>query len=72
MKRKPFSEEIRDVVRRSGRTCNNLSNAMNTDRSVLTRFMNNGTGMSTKVLDRLAELLDLHVVVGSKRDSAGK
>jgi hypothetical protein len=29
-------------------------------------------GMSTKVLDRLAEVLDLHLVVESKNESAGK
>jgi ribosome-binding protein aMBF1 (putative translation factor) len=72
MKRKPFSEEIRDAVRRSGRNNSNLSNAMNTQRSVLYRFMKYEAGMSTKVLDRLAEVLDLHVVVGSNRARAGK
>jgi hypothetical protein len=45
---------------------------MNTDRSVLSRFMNSGSGMSSKVLDRLAEVLDLHLVVGSKNGSAAK
>jgi hypothetical protein len=72
MKRKPFSEEIRDAVRRSGRNNNNLSNAMNTGRNVLHRFMNYERGMSTKVLDRLAEVLDLHVADGSETESAGK
>jgi hypothetical protein len=70
MKRKSFSEEIRDAVRRSGRNNSNLSNAMNTNRSMRYRFMNYETGISTKVLDRLAEVLDFHVVVGSARKSA--
>jgi hypothetical protein len=73
MKRRSFSEEIRDAIRRSGRNCNDLSNAMNADRTSLYRFMSDKKkGISTKVLDRLAEVLDLHVVVGSEKVSAGK
>ena len=72
MKRRSFSEQIRDAVRRSGRNNNDLSNAMNTVPTVLHRFMKNGRGVTTTVLDRLAEVLDLHVVVGSKRKGGGK
>jgi hypothetical protein len=67
MKRKSFSEEIRDAIRRSGRNNNNLSNAIKTNRSLLYRFMNYEKGLSTKTLDRLAEVLDLHVVTGPER-----
>jgi len=73
MKRKTFSEEIRDAIRRSGRNCNDLANAMNADRTSLYRFTTDKKkGISTKVLDRLAEVLDLHVVMGPERKSAGK
>jgi hypothetical protein len=57
MKRKSFAEEIRDAIRRSGRNCSDLSNAMNTNRSMLYRFMNYETGISTKVLDRFRRFL---------------
>jgi hypothetical protein len=39
---------------------------MNAVPTVLHRFMNKQTGMTTTLLDRLAKVLDLRVVVGSK------
>lgn len=67
MARKPFSEEIRDAIKRSGRTNYDLAREMNVVPSTLWRFTQGHCGISTEKLDKLAEVLDLHVVAGSKR-----
>jgi transcriptional regulator with XRE-family HTH domain len=66
MRRKPFSEEIRDAVRQSGRTNYDIAKAMNIAPSTLWRFVHGQCGMSIEKLDRLAEALDLHVAVGTE------
>jgi len=67
MARKPLSEEIRDAIRRSGRSNYDMAREMNVAPSTLWRFAQGQCGISTEKLDKLAEALDLHVVVGSKR-----
>jgi transcriptional regulator with XRE-family HTH domain len=67
MERKAFSQQIREAVRQSGRTNYDLARAMNVAPSTLSRFVRGQNGISLERLDRLAELLDLHVVVGRKR-----
>ena len=67
MERIPFSEQVRDAVRRSGRTNYDIAKSMNVDPSTLWRFVQGQTGISTEKLDRLADVLDLHVKVGHKR-----
>jgi transcriptional regulator with XRE-family HTH domain len=67
MIRTPFSEEIRDAVRKSGRTHYDLAKAMNVAPSTVYRFAHGESGLSMALLDRLADALDLHVVVGRKR-----
>ena len=64
MERKSFSDEIRDAVRRCGRSNYDLADDMNVARSILSRFVHGQGGISTEKLDKLAEVLDLHVVVG--------
>jgi transcriptional regulator with XRE-family HTH domain len=66
MRRKPFSDEIRDAVRRSGRTNYDIAKAMNIAPSTLWRFVHGQCGMSIEKLDRLAEALDLHVAGGTE------
>lgn len=60
MKRKAFSDEIRDVVRKSGRTNYSLAAEMKTSPSTLWRFSTGKGGLSLELLDRLAVILDLH------------
>ena len=67
MERKPFSEEIREAFRQSGRTNYDVAKAMNVAPSTLWRFVQGQCGISTEKLDKLAEALDLHVTVGRKR-----
>ena len=67
MTRKLFSEEIRDAIRRCGRSNYDLAREMNVAPSTLWRFAQGQCGISTEKLDKLAEVLDLHVAVGSKR-----
>jgi hypothetical protein len=66
MEPKSFSDEIRNAVRRSGRTNNSIAAAMGIAPSVLHRFMR-GSGLTTVTLDRLAKVLDLHVTVEQKK-----
>ena len=66
MRRTPFSDEIREAVRKSGRTGYDVAKAMNVAPSTLHRFVHGQCGLSLALLDRLAEALDLHVVIGRK------
>ena len=67
MGRKPFTEQIREAIRHSGRTNYDIAKTMNVAPSTLWRFAQGECGMSVEKLDKLAEALDLHVVVGRKR-----
>ncbi len=67
MECKPFTEQIREAIRQSGRTNYEIAKAMNIAPSTLWRFAQGQSGMSTEKLDKLAEALDLHVTVGRKR-----
>jgi hypothetical protein len=66
MRRKSFSDEIRDAVRRSGRSNYAIATEMGVCPSTLLRFTKGQTGLSLALLDRLAEVLDLHATVGRK------
>jgi transcriptional regulator with XRE-family HTH domain len=66
MKRTPFSDEIRQAARKTGRSTYALAKAMGVGPPTLWRFLEGKNGMSLALLDRLAETLDLHVVVGRK------
>jgi plasmid maintenance system antidote protein VapI len=67
MRQKSFSEQIREAVLQSGRTGYDIAKEMNVAPSTLHRFVHNESGLSQELFDRLAEALDLHVTVGSKR-----
>jgi hypothetical protein len=67
MKRKPLSDEIREAIHKSGRSCYDVAWEMNVATSTVWRFAEGKSGLSLALLDRLAEVLDLHVIVGQKR-----
>jgi transcriptional regulator with XRE-family HTH domain len=67
MERKSFSDEIRDAVRDCGRSIYDLAREADVTRSQLWRFAHGHGGITTENLDMLAKVLDLHIVVGSKR-----
>jgi plasmid maintenance system antidote protein VapI len=68
MERTPLSQEIRNAVRRSGRTVYGIAREMRVSPSTLHRFVHGTSGLSQELLDRLADALDLHVTVGRKRE----
>ncbi len=63
---KLFCDEIRDAVRQSGMTNYRVAAEMRVATSVVHRFMKGGS-ISARSLDKLAQVLDLHVRVGSKK-----
>jgi transcriptional regulator with XRE-family HTH domain len=63
----PLSDEIREAVRRSGRTNYDIARDMNVTPPTLWRFTQGQSGLSLALLDRLAEALDLHITVGRRR-----
>ena len=63
--RTQFSEEIRQAIRDSGMYMFEVAKAVRIAPSALSRFMSGERGLQIHTLDRLAELLDLHVVSGS-------
>jgi plasmid maintenance system antidote protein VapI len=67
MERIPFSEQIREAVRSSGRSAYDIARELNTATSTITRFIHGETALSLAMLDKLAQALDLHVVVKQKR-----
>ena len=64
-KRKRFSEQLRAAVDASGRSRYRISKQLGVTEGAMSRFMAGG-GLSFDTLDRLAELLDLHVTTGAK------
>jgi plasmid maintenance system antidote protein VapI len=67
MKRIPLSDQIRQAVRESGRSGYDIAKEMNVAPSTLHRFVHGTSGLSQELLDRLADALDLHVIVGTRR-----
>ena len=61
-----FTDQIREAIRRSGRTNHAIARDMGVAPSVIHRFMN-GTGLETPTLDRLARVLGLRVVVDKRK-----
>jgi transcriptional regulator with XRE-family HTH domain len=62
-----LSDEIRDAVRKSGWTCYRIAQVTGISQATLSRFMNGKTGISLEYLDRIGELIGIHVVVKSKK-----
>ena len=66
-KRVPFSEEIRRAVRDCGLTRYRICKEIGITQPTMTRFMQGTGGLSITTLDKLAALLDLHVIAGDRR-----
>jgi transcriptional regulator with XRE-family HTH domain len=66
MRRKPLSDEIREEIRKSGRSGYDIAREMGVSHSTIWRFANGKNGLSLALLDRLADVLDLHAVVGRR------
>jgi hypothetical protein len=66
MRRKSFSDQLRDAVNASGMSRYAICNAIGLNQSNMSRFMNKKGGLSMTVLDGLADLLGLDVVTRAK------
>ena len=61
-----FTDQIREAIRRSGRTNYAIAKDMGVAASVVHRFMH-GTGLESPTLDRLARVLRLRVAVDERK-----
>jgi hypothetical protein len=58
-KKHPFSEQLRQAIERSDKTRYRISLETDIAQSILSRFVNQGAGLSMESVDRLVECLDL-------------
>ena len=70
-KRLLLSDELRREVDASGLSRYRICRELGLAESTLSRFMSGERGLTMKCLDRLAALLDLHVVVGKRPKKKG-
>ena len=70
--RKSLSAEIRATVDASGLTRYRIAKELGIAESTMSRFMSGKGGLSMDYLDRLADLLGLHIRVEPKADGKGE
>jgi plasmid maintenance system antidote protein VapI len=63
MGHKKLSDEIRDAVNASGMSRYAICKTLGIAEATMSRFMNDKGGLSMEFIDRLADLLGLHMVV---------
>jgi plasmid maintenance system antidote protein VapI len=63
MGHKKLSDEIREAVNASGMSRYAICKTLGIAEATMSRFMNGKGGLSMEFIDRLAELLGLHMVV---------
>ena len=62
--RKTLSEQIRQAAITSGTSQSRLAIALGMSRATMSRFISGKRGLSMENLDALADVLDLHIIVG--------
>jgi plasmid maintenance system antidote protein VapI len=72
MAHKRMSDEIRDAVNASGMSRYAIAKALGVAESTMSRFVNGKGGLSMEYLDRLADLIGLHIVVKPAKKQGGK
>ena len=63
-RRKLISDEIRDAINNSGKTHLQICKEIELVQPAMSKFMTGRAGLPMSVLERLADVLDLHIVVG--------
>jgi hypothetical protein len=58
---KLFSEQLRKAIRQSGRTCYSIWKETGIDEGQLSRFMNDKGGLQQSNIDKVCELLGVHL-----------
>ena len=72
-KRIRLTDEIRQAIDQCGLSRYAICKSIEMDQSVMSRFMNDpAAGLSAEMLNRLADLLDLHVRAGRKPQAKTK
>jgi DNA transposition AAA+ family ATPase len=60
--RKPLSDELREAVERSGLSRYSIWQQTGIDQGSLSKFMDGERGLGMESIDKLADLLGLHIV----------
>ena len=72
LKRIKLSDQIRQAVDSSGISQYRLSKEVRISKTSLSRFMRGERGLTLQALDRLADFLELEIVIRPKDRSKGK
>lgn len=65
-KRKTLSDELRDAVEQSGLTRYAIWQETGIDQGTMSKFMAGNRGLSIESIDKLADLLGLHIVIDAE------
>jgi transcriptional regulator with XRE-family HTH domain len=71
-KRSSLGDEIRAAVNSSGMSRNQICKAGGIDPAIMSRFMAGTVGMQLSRLEAVADVLDLHIIVGTAKTTDGK
>jgi transcriptional regulator with XRE-family HTH domain len=73
-RKRPFSQQIRDVIEARGLTLAELGGLTGVDPTIIGRFLKAERGLSAESLDKIAAALDLRVIetAGAKPRKKGK
>jgi len=71
-KRKPLSDELREAVERSGLSRYSIWQQTGIDQGTLCKFMAGDRGLSIESIDKLADLLGLHICTSDAEPSRPK
>jgi hypothetical protein len=70
--RKPLSDELREAVERSGLSRYSIWQQTGIDQGTLCKFMAGDRGLSIESIDKLADLLGLHICTEDAEPSRPK
>ena len=62
-----FADEIRTAITESGLSHYRICKETGIDKGAMSRFMSGKVGVTLDALNRIATVLDLHVVTGKKK-----